>query len=177
MVHVVVPVSFEPRRVQQDAGVWTESTEILASFGLHDQRTPPATIFGGLILQTLTNLFETVGLHSRNMRACARVVFQSQSDRQRRDKVDVADVDEQLPAVVSELAEAEVRVAVRVCWIEDRGFHKTRSRVDEELQGLADGEPDATTSDAWDGGCDSVSWDTKWNGDIFRQRLTSRRRG
>lgn len=119
MVDVVVPVGLKPGWVQEDARVWTESTKILAGFGLHDQGSPSAAIFGGLVLQTLTNLVETVCLHTRDMRGRTGIVFQGQGDGQRGDEVDVADVDEQFPAVVGKFTECKVRVDVWVRWIED----------------------------------------------------------
>lgn len=49
----------------------------------------------------------------------ARCVLQSECDRQCRDKVDVADVDEYLVLVVCELAEGEVGIHIGVRLIED----------------------------------------------------------
>ena len=111
------------------------------------------------------------------MPRCTRAILYGQSNGHRGDEIDIAYVDEQFPAVVGELTEAKVRVTVRVCWVEDRRFHETRSRIDEELQRLADGEPDATTSDTWDSGRHGIPWNTQWDGDILCQRLPSQRRG
>lgn len=105
------------------------------------------------------------------MRAFPRIVLHRQSNGKRGDKVDITDVDEQLPAVERKLAESEVRVTVWVCWVEDGGLYETRSRIDEELQRFAEREPDAAAGDAWDGGCHSVSWRAKWDGDVLTERL------
>ena len=64
LVDVVIPVSLEPGRVQKDARVRTEGAEILAVFVLHDERAPSATIFGGLIFQSLADLLKTIRFHT-----------------------------------------------------------------------------------------------------------------
>ena len=119
MVDVVVPISLEPGWVEKDAGVWAESTQVVSILGLDHQRAPSATIFGALVLETLTHLIQAIGLHSGNVVRFSGLVLQSQSDRKCGDKVDIADVDEQLPAVESELAESKIGVGIGVSWVED----------------------------------------------------------
>jgi hypothetical protein len=139
----------------------------VAVLGLDYQGAPSATIFGALVLETLTDLIQAIGFHSGDVVRFPRLVLQSQSDWQRRDEVDIADVDEQLPAVVSELAEGKVGVGVRISWVENRRFHEPWSWVQQKLQTLADGEPDASTSNAWDSASDGVSRGTEMDGSIF----------
>lgn len=119
MVDVVVPVSLEPRWVEKNTGVRTEGAQVVSILGLDYQRAPSATIFGGLVLETLTDLIQAIGLHSGNVVRFTGSVLQSQSDRKCGDKVDIADVDEQLPAVEGELAESKVGVGIGVSWVED----------------------------------------------------------
>ena len=64
LVDVVIPVCLEPRRIQKDARVRTEGAEVLAVFRLHDERAPSATIFGGLVFQSLADLLETIRFHT-----------------------------------------------------------------------------------------------------------------
>lgn len=172
LVNVVIPVGFEPRWVEKDAGVWAEGSQVVAVLGLDYQGAPSATVLGALFFETLTDLIQAVGFHPRDVRGFTGLVLQSQSDGEGGDKVDIADVDEQLPAVVGELAKGKVSVGVRVSWVEDRRFHESRSWVHEELQTLADGEPDAAASDARHSGCDGVPRDAERNGDVFSQVLT-----
>ena len=144
----------------------------MAVLGLDHQRAPFAAIFGALVLETLTDPIQAICFHSRDVRGLSGPILQSQSDGKRGNEVDIADVDEQLPAVVGELAKGKVSVGVRVSWVEDRRFHESRSWVHEELQTLADGEPDAAASDARHSGCDGVPRDAERNGDVFSQVLT-----
>lgn len=140
--------------------------------GLDYQRAPSATVFGTLVLETLADLIKAVGFHSRDVIGFTGLVLQSQSNWKRGDEVDIADVDEQLPAIESELAESKVGVRIRVSWVEDRRFHQSWSWVYVELQTLADREPDTSTSNAWNSGGDGVSGRTEVDGDIFGQVLT-----
>ena len=64
LVDVIIPVSLEPRRVEKDTRVRTEGAEVLAVFRLHDERAPSATIFGGLIFQSLADLLKTIRFHT-----------------------------------------------------------------------------------------------------------------
>jgi hypothetical protein len=139
----------------------------VAVLGFDYQGAPSATIFGALVLETFTDLIQAIGFHSGDVIRFPGLVLQSQSDWERRDEVDIADVDEQLPAVVSEFAEGKVGVGVRVSWVENRRFHEPWSWVQQELQTLADGEPDAATGNAWDSASDGVSRGTEMDGSIF----------
>lgn len=123
LIDVVIPISFEPGRVEEDARVRAQGTQVVATLRLDDERTPSAAIFGGLVFQALTDLVEAGWLHARDVRACSRTVFERQGKWQSRNEVDIADIDEQLPAVESKLAESEVSVNVRVGRVEDRRFH------------------------------------------------------
>jgi hypothetical protein len=105
----------------------------------------------------LTDLIQAIGLHSRNVVRFSGLVLQSQSNGKRRDEVHIADVDEQLPAVEGELAERKVDVGIGVGWVEDRGLDESWARVEEELQTLARGEPDAATGNARDSRNDGVA--------------------
>lgn len=138
MVDIVIPVGPEPGRVKKDARVRAECTKVLAGLRLHDKRAPSTAIFSTLICQAFADRVETVRLHARDMRASPRVVLHRQSNGQRRDKVDIADVDKKLPAVVRKFTESEIRVTIWIGWVEDRGLYKTGSRVDEELQRFAE---------------------------------------
>jgi hypothetical protein len=129
----------------------------MAVLRLDNQRTPSATILGALILETLTDLIQAIGLHPRNVVRFSGLVLQGQSNGKRRDEVHIADVDEQLPAVEGELAERKVDVGIGVGWVEDRGFDESWARVEEELQTLARGEPDAATGNARDSRNDGVA--------------------
>ena len=177
LVDVVVPVSLEPRRVEQDAGVRAESTQVVSILGLDHQRPPSPTILGALILKTLADLIQAIGLHPRNVVRFPGLVFQSQSNRKRRNKIYIADIDKQLPAIESELAESKIGVGVGVGWVEDRGLNESRAGVDEELQTLAGGEPDAATGNARDSRNDGVAGGAEGDGDVFGQVLAGRRWG
>ena len=100
------------------------------------------------------------------------LVLQSQSNGKRRDEVHIADVDEQLPAVEGELAESKVGVGIRVGRVEDRRLHEAWAGVQEELQTLARGEPDAATGNARDSRNDGVAGRAEMDRDIFGQVLT-----
>jgi hypothetical protein len=175
LVDVVVPVSLEPRRVEQDAGVWAESTQVVAILGLDHQRPPSTTILGALILETLTDLIQAIGFHPRNMVRFPSLVLQSQGNRKRGHKIYIADIDKQLPAVEGELAEREIGIGIGVSWVEDRGLNESRAGVDEELQALAGGEPDAATGNARDSRNDGVAGGAEGDGDVFGQVLAGRR--
>jgi hypothetical protein len=174
-VDVVIPVSLEPRRVEQDAGVRAESTQVMPVLGLDHQRPPSTTIFSALIPKTLTDLIQAIGLHPRNVVRFPSLVLQSQSNRKRGHEIYIADIDKQLPAVEGELAEREIGIGVRVSWVEDRGLDESRTRVDEELQALAGGEPDAATGNARDSRNDGVAGGAEGDGDVFGQVLAGRR--
>lgn len=174
LVDVVVPVSLEPRGVEQDAGVWAESTQVVSVLGLDHQRPPSTTILGALVLKTLTNLIQAIGLHPRNVVRFSSLILQSQRDRKRRNKIYIADIDKQLPAVESELAEREIGIGIGVSWVEDRGLDESRAGVDEELQALAGGEPDAATGDARDSRNDGVAGGAEVDGDVLGQVLAGR---
>lgn len=111
----------------------------------------------------MTDLVEAGWLHTRDVGARTRTVFERQGKWQRGHEVDIADVDEQLPAVESKLAESEVGVTVGVGRVEDRRLHEAWARVDEELETLARREPDATTGDSRHCYGDNVAWCTEWD--------------
>ena len=113
MVDVVVPVSLEPGRVEQNARVRTQRTQVFSIFS-NDERAPSPSILRGLIFQALTDLIQATRTHTRDMLSYAFGVLQRQSDGKCRDKVHVADIDEELPRVERELAEGKVGVDVRI---------------------------------------------------------------
>lgn len=176
-VDIFVPVGLEPGWVEQDARIRAQHAEILASLGLDNQGAPPASVFGSLIFETLTDLVDTIWFHARNVLGFSGSLFQRQGYGQSRHEIDVADVDEQLPAVEGGFAEGEVRVNVWISWIENGRLYEAWPWVDEELQRLADRKPDATASDTRDSGGDGVPWSSQWDRDVLCYRLASGRRG
>lgn len=76
LVNVVIPVGFEPRRVEKDAGVWAEGSQVVAVLGLDYQGAPSATVLGALFFETLTDLVQAVGFHPRDVRGFTGLVLQ-----------------------------------------------------------------------------------------------------
>jgi len=173
LVDVIVPIRLEPVGMEQDTGVGTQSSQVLTIALLHNQRAPSTPIFRSLVRQALADLVKTVRLHSRNMLRGAGCVPQSKRDRERGDKVHVADVDEHLVLVVRKLGEGEIGVEVWVCLVEDGWFDEAGPWVDEELKLVVLDEPDTAASDARDGRSDRVPWSTEWYGDVLTKLLSS----
>ena len=108
------------------------------------------------------------------MLGCIGRVEKVQSDRDG-NKVDVADVGEQLRGVPGELAEAEIDIDVRVRWVQDGGLDQAGTRVQQECQLAIDGEPNTAASDVRDGDRLRRTRSTKRDGTIHRQRCAGRR--
>ena len=161
---VAVPVVTPCIGVSDEKVVWTQDSQWL-SVVLVDQFIPRSTVALGLRTQLFNDSPHSISTHAWHCLGLALGVGQAKPNRNA-DKVDIADIREQLRVVVSELAERPVDVEVRVAGVGHTGLYDCRTWVEEESKLCTNAEPDTTAGNLWDPDVDSVARSPKWDGDV-----------
>ena len=175
LIDVAVPVVGANAIVADGSRIWRECAH--GTVGAIDNELIPAGTIGSVLcVESIDDGTKAILAHARDVQVVPISLGEVECDWYR-DEVNVADICKHLLGVVRKLGEVprDIDAGIRGIghtWLDERGAIGTR--VQQELNRLANGEPDAAASnlrDCADGGCART---TQGNGNVGGKRSAGR---